>query len=51
MEQRPYTGDVLQKIAGRSFIVSPIVPGIFGLLHPAEDRMHRVDVHFKGSRS
>ena len=50
MGQGAYTGDVLQKITGLSSIVSPIVPGVFGLLHPAEDRMHRVDVNFNGSR-
>ncbi len=37
MEQGAYKGDVLQKIAGLSFIVGTIVLVVFGLLHPAED--------------
>ena len=50
MEQGAYKGDVFQKIAGLSFIVSPIVLGVFGLWHPAEDRVHRVDVSFNEFR-
>ena len=37
MEQGAYKGDVLQKIAGLSFIVGTIVLGVFGLLHPARE--------------
>ena len=37
MEQGAYKGDVLQKIAGLSFIVGTIVLVVLGLLHPAED--------------
>ncbi len=34
MEQGVYKGDVLQKIAGLSFIVGTIVLVVFGLLYP-----------------
>ena len=50
MEQGAYKGDVLQKIAGLSFIVGTIVLGVFGLLHPAGDKVHRMDVNFNEFR-
>jgi len=37
MEQATYKGDVLQKIAGLSFIVGTILLVVFGLLHHGED--------------
>lgn len=37
MEQETYKGDLLQKIAGLSFIVGTILLVVFGLLHPTED--------------
>jgi len=37
MEQGAYKGDVLQKIAGLSFIVGTIALVVFGLLHPARE--------------
>ena len=37
MEQGTYKGDVLQKVAGLSFIGGTILLVVFGLLHPGED--------------
>lgn len=37
MEHGTYQGDVLQKVAGLSFIVGTILLVVFGLLHPGED--------------
>ena len=37
IEQGTYKGDVLQKIAGLSFIIGAIVLVVFGLLHPTEN--------------
>jgi len=37
MEQGIYKGDVLQKLAGVSFIVGAILLAVFGVLHPREE--------------
>ncbi len=37
MEQETYKGDLLQKIAGLSFMVGTLLLVVFGLLHPTED--------------
>ena len=44
MEQRVYKGDVLQKIAGVSFIAGAILLVVFGLLNPGRDLGDTSDV-------